>query len=116
MDGQLRVGWSITGTARRQTSARWVRRLPSLQPLPLLLAIAGLALIGVLAQALGEMVRGPLLLGSLLAFVAASSQLTLFGLGPLFWGLVAGTGVSLLLEAEALLQLRATAEAGAGEE
>jgi hypothetical protein len=30
------------------------------------------------------MVRGPLLLGSLLAFAAASSQLTRFGLGLLF--------------------------------
>jgi predicted benzoate:H+ symporter BenE len=80
-----------------------------------LLALAGLALVGVLAQALGEMVRGPLLLGPLFAFVAASSQLTLFGLGPLFWALVIGTGVSLVLEAEALHELRATAEVGAGE-
>lgn len=91
-------------------------RLPSFLPLPLLLALAGLALVGVLAQALGELVRGPLLLGPLFAFVAASSQLTLFGLGPLFWALVIGTGVSLLLEAEALQQLRAAAEAGTGEE
>ncbi len=91
-------------------------RLPSFLPLPLLFALAGLALVGVLAQALGEMVRGPLLLGPLFAFVAGSSQLTLFGLGPLFWALVIGTGVSLVLEAEALRKLRATAEVGAGEE
>ncbi len=91
-------------------------RLPSFLPLPLLLALAGLALVGVLAQALGEMVRGPILLGPLFAFAVASSQLTLFGLGPLFWALVIGTGVSLVLEAEALQTLRATAEAGAGEE
>jgi benzoate membrane transport protein len=91
-------------------------QLPALLPLPLLLAIAGLALVGVLAQALGEMVRGPLLLGPRFAFVAASSQLTLFGLGPLFLGLVIGTAVSLVLEAGALQDLRVPAGVGAGEE
>ena len=86
--------------------------LPSLLPLSLLLAVAGLALVGVLAQSLGEMVRGPLLLGPLFGFVVASSRLTLFGLGPLFWGLVIGTGVSLVLEIEALQTLQATGRAG----
>jgi benzoate membrane transport protein len=88
--------------------------LPSLLPLPLLAAIAGLALVGVLAQALGEMTRGPLRLGPLFAFVVASSHLSLVGLGPLFWALVVGTGVSLLLESEALLELRAAGRAGNG--
>ena len=64
------------------------------------------------AQALGEMVGGPLLLRPLFAFVVASSRLTLFGLGPLFWALVIGTGVSLVLEAAALQELRATAAHG----
>lgn len=90
--------------------------LPALLPLPLLLAIAGFGLVGVLAEALGEMVRGPLLIGPLFAFVAASSQLTLFGLGPLFWALIVGTCVSLLLEAGALQAMRAAAAAGAGGE
>lgn len=85
--------------------------LPSLLPLTLLLAIAGLALVGVLAQSLGEMIRGPLLLGPLFGFVVASSRLTLFGLGPLFWGLVIGTSVSLVLELEALQALQAPGEA-----
>ena len=89
-------------------------QLPALLPLPLLLAIAGLGLVGVLAEALGEMVRGPLLVGPLFAFVAASSHLTLFGLGPLFWALVIGTAISLVLETGALQELRARAEANAG--
>ncbi len=80
--------------------------LPSLLPLPLLLAVAGLALVGVLAEAMGELTRGPLRLGPLFAFVIASSELSLLGLGPLFWALVLGTGVSLLLEAQALRELR----------
>ncbi len=61
------------------------------------------------------MVRGPLQLGLRFAFVSASSHLTLFGLGPLFWALIIGTGVSLVLEATALDELRASAGAGAGE-
>ena len=52
------------------------------------------------------MSRGPLRLGPLFAVAVASSELSLLGLGPLFWALVVGTGVSLLLEADALRQLR----------
>jgi benzoate membrane transport protein len=91
-------------------------QLPSLLPMPLLLAIAGLGLVGVLAESLGEMVRGPLVLGPLFAFVAASSRLTLFGLGPLFWALVIGTGISLVLEGEALQASRLRAAAVVGQE
>jgi benzoate membrane transport protein len=79
--------------------------LPVVVPLPLLLAVAGLALVGVLAQALGEITRGPLRLGPLFAFAVAASRLSLLGLGPLFWALVLGTAVSLLLEGEALRDL-----------
>lgn len=80
--------------------------LPAALPLPLLLALAGLALVGVLAQALGEVTRGPLRLGPLFAFAVASSGLSLLGLGPLFWALVVGTAVSLLLEGAALREAR----------
>ena len=90
--------------------------LPLFLPVPLLLAVAGLALVGVLAQTLGEMLRGPLLLGPLFAFAVASSELTLFGLGPLFWALIIGTGVSLVLEAAALHELRTIEVAGTGDE
>ena len=72
-------------------------------------------LVGVLAEALGEMMRGPLLVGPQFAFVAASSHLTLVGLGPLFWALVIGTAISLVLEAGALRELRARAGASAEE-
>ena len=85
--------------------------LPSLLPLPLLVAVAGLALVGVLAQALGEVTRGPLRLGPLFAFAIASSELSLLGLGPLFWALALGKGVSLLLEGEALRDLLVPDEA-----
>ena len=80
--------------------------LPSVVPISLLLAVAGLALLPVLGQALTAVTSGPLRLGPLLAFVVAVSELTLFGLGPLFWALVTGMGVSLLLESNELRQLR----------
>jgi benzoate membrane transport protein len=72
--------------------------LPSLLPLPFLLAVAGLALLGVLSQALTQVMSGPLRLGPLVAFAVASSSLSLFGLGAAFWALVFGTVTSLVVE------------------
>jgi benzoate membrane transport protein len=86
--------------------------LPALLPLALLVAIAGLGLVGGLGQALGEVVRGPLRLGPLFAFIVASSRLSLLGLGPLFWALVIGTTVSITLEP---VELRALLDTGAAE-
>jgi benzoate membrane transport protein len=75
-------------------------------PLALLLALAGLALVPVFAGALQQITRGPLWLGPMFAFAIALSKISLFGLGPFFWALVFGTGISLLLEGEALGRLR----------
>jgi benzoate membrane transport protein len=72
--------------------------LPALLPLPLLLAVAGLALVGVLSQALAQVMSGPLRLGPLVAFAVASSHLSLFGLGAAFWALLFGTIASLVAE------------------
>jgi benzoate membrane transport protein len=85
--------------------------LPALLPLPLLLAVAGLALLGVLSQALEQVITGPLRLGPLVAFAVASSTLSLLGLGAAFWALAFGTMTSLLVEGETLRTLR-----GAGSE
>jgi len=72
--------------------------LAVLVPPNLLLAMAGLALVGALVGALKEITRGPLVLGPMFAFAIALSDMTLFGLGPFFWSLVLGTAVSLVLE------------------
>jgi benzoate membrane transport protein len=80
--------------------------LPTLLPLPLLLAVAGLALLGVLSQALEHVIRGPLRLGPLVAFAVASSTLSLFGLGAAFWALVFGTFTSVLVEGDGLRTFR----------
>ena len=43
------------------------------------------------------------------AFAIALSDITLHGLGPFFWSLVGGAGVSLLLERDGWRRLRAEA-------
>jgi benzoate membrane transport protein len=72
--------------------------LAVLVPRTLLLAMAGLALVGALVGALKEITRGSLVLGPIFAFAIALSDMTLFGLGPFFWSLVLGTIISLMLE------------------
>ena len=103
--------WSVYaaagGFALVALAASLAAALPALLPLALLLAVAGLALVDSLGQALSELARGPLRLGPLFAFVIASSKLSLLGLGPLFWALAAGTVISLLLEPEDLRAMRA---------
>jgi benzoate membrane transport protein len=76
-------------------------------PLSLLLALAGLALLGVFTSAIQQMVNGRLILGPILTFAVALSDLTLLGFGSFFWALVIGIAVSILLEREALAELRA---------
>lgn len=80
--------------------------LPEIIPLPLLLALAGLAVIGVLANALQQITRGPLLLGPLFAFAIALSNISILGFDSFFWALVIGTGISLLLERDEFQTLR----------
>lgn len=80
--------------------------IPEIVPLPLLLTLAGLAAVGVLANALVEITRGPLLLGPLFAFAIALSEISLFGFGAFFWALVIGSSISFLLEGDKLQELR----------
>jgi benzoate membrane transport protein len=80
--------------------------LPEIIPLPLLLALAGLAVVSVLANALQQIAQGPLLLGPLFAFAIALSKISLLGFGPFFWALVIGTGISVLFERDELQMLR----------
>jgi benzoate membrane transport protein len=72
--------------------------IPQAIPIELLLAVAGLALVGVLLDGLTEMTRGPIVIGPVLTLAVTVSGLTMFDLGAPFWGLVIGTAVSLLVE------------------
>lgn len=79
--------------------------LPQVIPSALLLALAGLAVLDVLVNAVTEVARGPLLLGPVLAFTIAVSDISLLGLGPFFWALAFGTAISFLLEREGIRRL-----------
>lgn len=85
--------------------------LSTVIPLSLLLTLAGLALADVLANALQQITRGPLLLGPMFAFAIALSHISFLGLGPFFWSPILGTGISLLLERDKLRLLRQKASA-----
>ncbi len=67
----------------------------------LLVAVVGLAVVGVLIGALQQVVSGPLVLGPIFAFGIAMSDLSLLGLGPFFWALAFGLAISRLVERDA---------------
>ena len=75
-------------------------------PVVLLTTLVGLAVIAILAQALQEITKGPLVLGPLIAFAISLSQLELLGFGKFFWALVLGLAVSWLLERDAMRSIR----------
>ena len=74
-------------------------------PRSLLVAVVGLATLGIFAQSLREITKGPLLLGPVVAFAVAVSDIQLVGLGRFFWALVLGLAVSLLLERDGWKEL-----------
>jgi benzoate membrane transport protein len=80
--------------------------IAELVPAPLLMALAGLAMLGVFIHALQETIKGPLVLGPVFAFAISVSGLSLFSFGAYFWALVVGIGVSLLLEGRAMSAMR----------
>lgn len=71
----------------------------SAAPPILIEAVAGLALIGALANALvGSVSDEEFRLPAIMTFVTAASGLTLFGIGAAFWGLIAGGALYALLK------------------
>lgn len=72
--------------------------LAGIVPSALLTTLVGLAVFGVLAGSIQQVAQGPLLVGPLFAFAIALTDLSMLGLGPFFWALVLGLGVSLLVE------------------
>jgi benzoate membrane transport protein len=80
--------------------------VPQIIPTILLLTLAGLAVVGVLTNALQQLMKGPLLLGPVFAFVIALSDISFLGFGPFFWSLVLGTAISWLLERDEMRSLR----------
>lgn len=69
-------------------------------PQALLVALVGLAVVGVLSTAIQRVAEGPLLPGPVFAFGIGVSELSMFGVGPFSCALVAGVAVSRLFERE----------------
>jgi len=70
-------------------------------PPVLIQAVAGLALLGALASALGGALgREEWRLPAVATFVTAASGLSLFGIGAAFWGLLAGGALAAVLRAK----------------
>jgi benzoate membrane transport protein len=68
-----------------------------LSPPVLIEAVAGLALLGALAGALSSAVSEPdRREAAAITFVVTAAGVGFLGIGAAFWGLLAGTGVSLL--------------------
>lgn len=86
------------------------RDLMTVLPLALMLSVAGLASMAILTHALQQALGGPLVLGPIFAFAVSLSGISLLGMGPFFWGLVIGTGISMTLERDGLQRLNSTAE------
>lgn len=78
-------------------------------PTALLLTGVGLAVLGILSDALRQTTQGPLTWGPLFAFMIALADFTLLGLQEFFWALAAGVGVSALLEWDEWRELRGSA-------
>ncbi|MBJ7599081.1 benzoate/H(+) symporter BenE family transporter [Candidatus Nephthysia bennettiae] len=72
-------------------------------PVGLVTALAGLAILSSLLDALQRAVSGQLPFGALFALIVAASPLQFLGIGSAFWALVAGLMTSLLVERDQLL-------------
>ncbi len=73
-------------------------RLLLAAPAALAATLAGLAMLRVLQAAFRTAYQGRFTLGALVAFLVTAADLPLWQIGAPFWGLVAGLGVSALLE------------------
>jgi benzoate membrane transport protein len=61
-------------------------------------ALAGLAILGALQDALERSFAGALRFGALVAFVVALTPFAIFGISSAFWSLLAGIAASVVLE------------------
>jgi benzoate membrane transport protein len=73
-------------------------RLLLVSPKSLVMALAGLAMLKVLQTAFVTAFRARFSLGALSAFLVTVADVPLLNVGAAFWGLVAGFGISWLLE------------------
>ena len=75
-------------------------RLMLSTPKEFIMMLGGLAMLRVLQGAFVSSFRGPYAFGALASLLVTIADIPLFGIGAAFWGLVAGTIVSRILERE----------------
>jgi benzoate membrane transport protein len=73
-------------------------------PASFVVALAGVALVSSLQDALEKAFGGAMRFGALVAFVVAATPFSLLGITSAFWGLVAGVLASLVAERAQLLR------------
>lgn len=73
-------------------------------PKSYIFALAGLAILGALQDALEKSFSGPLRFGALVAFLIAVTPFAVLGISSAFWALLAGLAASVLLERQELLK------------
>lgn len=81
-----------------------VASLLTLLPASYVFALAGLAIVSSLQDALARSFSGPMVFGALVAFVVAVTPFAVLGITSAFWAIVAGVAVSYLIEREQLIQ------------
>jgi benzoate membrane transport protein len=95
------IYWIAGIAATAGLAAGFAAEIPAIIPRPLLLSLAGLAIIDIFVDSIVKIVSGPLLYGPLLAFIISLSDISLFGFGSFFWGMLTGTVVSWIWEQKA---------------
>jgi benzoate membrane transport protein len=85
-------------------SAATASSLLRVVPVGLVAALAGLAILSALLDALQRAVSGQLPFGALFALIVAASPLQFFGIGSAFWALWVGLLTSLVVERDQLLR------------
>lgn len=83
-------------------AAGFANEIPAILPQPLLLSLAGLAILNIFIESVRQIVNGPLLYAPLLALAISLSDISLLGFGSFFWGLIIGSAVAWLWEADNL--------------
>ncbi|NLH79669.1 MAG: benzoate transporter, partial [Phyllobacteriaceae bacterium] len=96
--GVLSIGFGLVAPA--------LTRVMVHAPKAFIMTLAGLAMLRVLQSAFSAAFRDRFTLGAIVAFLVTVADVGLLDIGAAFWGLVAGVGVSWLLERHDFASLR----------
>ena len=81
----------------------------TLLPASYIFALAGLAIVSSLQDALARSFSGEMAFGALVAFVVATTPFAVLGITSAFWAIVAGLAASFLVEGDQLVRFWSSA-------